>query len=53
VNVELALLVLMLPGVLKTVLRPIVQFAGLHTQGLPQCADQIADKSETTEGEEK
>jgi len=51
VNVELALLVLMLPGVLKTVLRLIVHIAGLLTQGLLQCADQIADQSETMEGE--
>jgi len=41
----------MLPGVLKTVLRLIVHIAGLLTQGLLQCADQIADQSETMEGE--
>jgi len=43
----------MLPGVLKTVLRPIVHIAGLLTQGLPWCADQITDQFETMEGEEK
>jgi hypothetical protein len=35
-NADLALLVLMLPGVLKTVLRPIVHIAGLLIHGLPQ-----------------
>jgi hypothetical protein len=43
----------MVPGVLKTFLRPIVHIVGLHTLGLPRGADQITDQSETMEGEEK
>ena len=35
----------------RTIFQSIVKIAGLHTQGLP-CTDQIAERSESMEGED-